>query len=260
MVDAETFSGALSGRTILITGASSGLGEHFAKSLAKRGASVGLAARRVERLEALKAEIEADGGRCAAAALDVEQPDAIGPAFDAIEAELGPIHGLVNNAGMNREGAALSVRPEDFAAVFNVNVTGAFFCAQEAARRLIARGPETAREGRIVNISSITALKASPGLAAYAASKAALISLTKTLAREWARHGIAVNAICPGYIATDINADWLASEGGQKLVQGFARRRLLNAEDLDAPLALLLGPESAYVTGSIITIDDGQTL
>jgi NAD(P)-dependent dehydrogenase (short-subunit alcohol dehydrogenase family) len=155
---------------------------------------------------------------------------------------------------------ALAVTPEDFQEVFSVNVNGAFFCAQDFARRLIAAGPDTAREGRIVNIASITALHAAAGLAAYAASKAALISLTKTLAREWARHGIAVNAICPGYIATDINADWLASEGGRKLVQGFPRRRLLNAADLDAPLALLLGPESAYVTGSIITIDDGQSL
>jgi NAD(P)-dependent dehydrogenase (short-subunit alcohol dehydrogenase family) len=253
-------AGGLSGRTIVITGASSGLGAHFAAMLSARGAAVGLMARRVERLAALQADIEAAGGRCAVAALDVEEPDAIAPAFEAIEAALGPIHGLVNNAGMNREGAALSVRPEDFEAVFRVNVSGAFFCAQEAARRMSARGPERAREGRIVNIASITALKAAPGLAAYAASKAALISLTKTLAREWARHGIAVNAICPGYIATDINADWLTSEAGQRMVQAFPRRRLLGAHDLDAPLALLLGAESAYVTGSVITIDDGQLL
>jgi NAD(P)-dependent dehydrogenase (short-subunit alcohol dehydrogenase family) len=193
-------------------------------------------------------------------ALDVQDPGAVAPAFDAIEAALGPIHGLVNNAGLNKEGAALGLSAEDFDTVFQVNVRGAFVCAQEAARRWIGRGPAEAREGRIVNIASIGAFSALPGLAAYCASKAALVALTKSLAREWARHGIAVNALCPGYIQTDLNADWLESEGGQRMIQGFARRRLLKPDDLDAPLALLLGAQAAYVTGSIITIDDGQSL
>lgn len=256
MVDA----GDLSARTVLITGASSGLGAHFAKSLARRGAAIVAAARRAERLAALQDEINASGGRCLAVPLDVEDPASIATAFDTAQANFGVVHGLVNNAGMNRDGAALSQSASDFEAVFRVNVTGAFVCAQEAARRLIAAGPETAREGRIVNIASIGAFTVLPGLSAYCASKAALVSLTKSLAREWARHGIAVNALCPGYVETEINTDWLSSDGGQRMVQSFPRRRLLHANDLDAPLALLLGAQAAYVTGSIIAIDDGQSL
>lgn len=250
----------VSGRTILITGASSGLGAHFAKSLSYQGAAVALAARRVDKLEAVAAEIRAAGGQCAAVALDVEDAAAIGPAIDEAERALGPIDGLVNNAGLNRDGAALSMSADDFDQVFRVNVRAAFLCAQAVAQRWIARGPDAARAGRIVNIASIGALKVLPGLAAYCASKAALVSLTKSLAREWARHGIAVNAICPGYIETELNADWLNSEGGQRMIQGFPRRRLMRPDDLDAALALLLAPAAAFITGTVITLDDGQSL
>lgn len=256
MVDAAL----LAGRTILVTGASSGLGAHFAKSFAARGAVVVAAARRTERLAQVCADIHAAGGRCSAVAMDVEQPQTVAEGFAAAEAEWGPVHGLVNNAGMSRDGLALSQDAGDFDAVLKTNVTGAFVCAQMFARRLLAHGPDVAREGRLVNIASITAHHAAPGLSAYAASKAALVSLTKTWAREWARHGIAVNAICPGYIETEINAEWLASDGGHKMVQAFPRRRLLTAEDLVAPVAMLLSAAASAVTGSIITIDDGQSL
>jgi NAD(P)-dependent dehydrogenase (short-subunit alcohol dehydrogenase family) len=142
----------------------------------------------------------------------------------------------------------------------DVNVRGVFLCAREAAKRLIARGPEAAARGRIVNIASIGGLTVLPGLAAYCTSKAAVVMMTKALAREWARHGVCVNAICPGYAETEINADWLGSEGGQRMVKGFPRRRLLRLEDLDAIVSLLAGAGSAYITGSVFTIDDGQSL
>jgi NAD(P)-dependent dehydrogenase (short-subunit alcohol dehydrogenase family) len=256
MVDAAL----LAGRTVLITGASSGLGAHFAKSLARCGAAVALTARRADRLAQVCSEIREAGGQCSAHAMDVDAPDSVAAAFDASEQAWGVVHGLVNNAGMSREGLALAQSREDFEAVLRTNITGAFVCAQEFARRIIARGPDAAAQGRLVNIASITALKAAPGLSAYAASKAALVSLTKTWAREWARHGIAVNAICPGYIETDINSTWLASDGGQRMVQGFPRRRLLHAADLEAPLAMLLSAQARAITGSIITLDDGQSL
>lgn len=249
-------TGELSGLTAVITGASGGLGEHFARLLAAHGAAVAVTARRVDKIEALAADLRQGGGRALALALDVADAQSIGPTLDRVEAELGPIDILVNNAGVGGEGLALELSIEDFDATFDVNVRGTFFAAREAARRMIARGAE----GRILNIASIASHTVLPGLSAYCGSKAAVAMLTKSLAREWARRGVAVNALCPGYIETAINDQWWPTEGGQRQLKGFPRRRLMNPEDLDAAFLMLVGPAARTITGSIITIDDGQTL
>lgn len=246
----------LAGKVAVITGASGGLGGHFARLLAREGAAVAVTARRIEKIEALAAELSSGGARALALPLDVADADAIGPAFERIERELGPIDVLVNNAGVGGEGLALELSVEAFDNTFAVNVRGTYFAAVEAARRMIARGAE----GRIVNIASIASHTVLPGLSAYCASKAAVGMLTKSLAREWARRGVAVNALCPGYIETDINAAWWPTEGGQKQLRGFPRRRLMQASDLDAAFLMLAGPAAGAITGSLITVDDGQSL
>lgn len=246
----------LAGKVAVITGASGGLGGHFARLLAREGAAVAVTARRIEKIEALAAELSSGGARALALPLDVADADAIGPAFERIERELGPIDVLVNNAGVGGEGLALELSVEAFDKTFAVNVRGTYFAAVEAARRMIARGAE----GRIVNIASIASHTVLPGLSAYCASKAAVGMLTKSLAREWARRGVAVNALCPGYIETDINAAWWPTEGGQKQLRGFPRRRLMQASDLDAAFLMLAGPAAGAITGSLITVDDGQSL
>jgi NAD(P)-dependent dehydrogenase (short-subunit alcohol dehydrogenase family) len=249
-------AGELAGLVAVITGASGGLGAHFARLLARQGAAVALTARRVDRIEALASEINAGGGRACAMGLDVADAHSIAPAFDRIEAEFGRIDVLVNNAGVGGEGLALEVSIEDFETTFAVNVTGTFVTAREAAKRMIARGAE----GRILNIGSIASHTVLPGLSAYCGSKAAVAMLTRSLAREWARKGIAVNALCPGYIETAINDAWWPTEGGQKQLKGFPRRRLMEAEDLDAAFLMLVGPSARTMTGSVITVDDGQSL
>ncbi|HRD27980.1 MAG TPA: SDR family oxidoreductase, partial [Caulobacter sp.] len=184
----------------------------------------------------------------------------IGPAFDAVEAALGPISILVNNAGVGGDGMAMDMSVETFDQTFAVNVRGVYFGAVEAARRMIASGVAEAGEARIINIASIAAFNQLPGLSVYCASKAACASLTKGLAREWARPRIAVNAICPGYIETEINADWFRTEGGQKQIKSFPRRRLMDEDVLDEALLMLAGRRAHFITGTLITIDDGQTL
>lgn len=252
--------GLLEGQVAIVTGASGGLGAHFAKVLAKAGARVALTARRLELVEAHAAAITAEGGRAMALKLDVADAAAIGPAFDEAEAALGPISILINNAGVGGEGLALDLTPEVWDQTFDVNVRGVFFAAQAAMRCMLASGVAERQEGRIVNIASIASHTVLPGLSAYNASKAAVAMLTRSLAREWSRRGVAVNAICPGYIETDINSDWFKTEGGQKQLKGFPRRRLMEAEDLDAALLMLSGPAARGIAGSVITIDDGQSL
>ena len=250
----------LQGRVAVVTGAASGLGARFADTLADAGASVALLARREDRLLAGVAKIEAKGGRAIAVPLDVSDVASIGPALDRVEGALGPLSILVNNAGVGGEGMALEITPEVWDQTFDVNVRGVFFTAREAAKRMIASGVAEAGEARIVNIASILATTPQPGLAAYCGSKAAVAMLTKTLAREWARKKIAVNAICPGYIETEINAHWFAEEGGRKQIAGFPRRRIMDEDVLDEALLLLCGKSGAAITGSLFTIDDGQSL
>lgn len=246
----------LSGKVAIVTGASGGLGEHFARLLAARGAAVAVTARRVDKIQALAEDLKAQGGKALALALDVSDAHAIAPAMDQVVAELGGLDILVNNAGIGGEGLALDISIEDFDQTFAVNVRGLFFAAREAARRMIAAGVE----GRIVNIASIASHTVLPGLSAYCGSKAAVAMLTKSLAREWARKGIAVNALAPGYIETAINDAWWPTEGGQKQLKGFPRRRLMDAADLDAAFLLMAGPAARAMTGSLITVDDGQSL
>lgn len=246
----------LTGKVAVVTGASGGLGAHFAKLLAARGAAVAVTARRIDRIQALADEIAAGGGRAMALSLDVADAEAIGPALDKVQAELGGLDILINNAGVGGEGLALDISIEDFDQTFAVNVRGTFFAAREAAKRMIAAKVE----GRIVNIASIASHTVLPGLSAYCGSKAAVAMLTKSLAREWARRGIAVNALAPGYIETAINDAWWPTEGGQKQLKGFPRRRLMDASDLDEAFLLLAGPAASAITGSLITVDDGQSL
>ena len=151
---------------------------------------------------------------------------------------------------------ALDLSIDDFDATFAVNVRGTYFAAREAAARMLA----AKIQGRIVNIASIATHTVLPGLSAYCGSKAAVGMLTKSFAREWARQGIAVNALCPGYIETGINDFWWPTEGGQRQLKAFPRRRLMDAEDLDAAFLMLVGPAARTITGSIITVDDGQSL
>ena len=250
----------LSGQVALVTGASSGLGAHFSRVLAKEGAAVGLAARRLERVEALAGEIREAGGQAIGLALDVAQPGTFAAAFERVESELGPINILVNNAGVSGEGHSLHLSVETWDQTFDVNVRGTFFAAQEAARRMIASGVAQREQARIINIASIASHTVLPGVAAYCASKAAVAMMTRGLAKDLARHGVAVSAICPGYIETDINADWFRSEGGRKQISRFPRRRLMDASDLDAALLMLAGPSGAKITGSLLTLDDGQSM
>jgi NAD(P)-dependent dehydrogenase (short-subunit alcohol dehydrogenase family) len=250
----------LAGQVAVVTGASSGLGAHFARLLAGQGAAVALAARRLERVQALAEEINQAGGRALALPLDVADAHAIGPALDRAEAELGPLGIMVNNAGVSGEGLALDLTLEEIDNIFAVNLRGVFVGAREAARRMIASGRGERDQARIINIASVAAETVLPGVSAYCASKAGVAMLTKVLAREWARHRIAVNALSPGYVETEMNADWFASEAGRKQVSGFPRRRLMDISGLDEAFLLLAGPGAAAMTGSLITVDDGQSL
>lgn len=250
----------LAGRVAVVTGASSGLGARFAHVLTDAGASVALMARRTDRLESLVADLTAKGGKAVAIALDVSDVAAIGPALDKAEAALGPISIMVNNAGVGGDGMALEMTPEVFDQTIAVNTRGVYFGAVEAAKRMIASGTAEKGEARIINIASIAAFEQLGGLTVYCLSKAACASLTKGLAREWARPRIAVNAICPGYIETEINSDWFQQEGGQRQIKGFPRRRLMEEDVLDEALLMLAGRRAHFITGTLITIDDGQSL
>ena len=253
-------AGTLEGQTAIITGASGGLGGHFARLLAAEGAAVALTARRLDKVETLAGEIAGAGGRAMALKLDVADAGSIPAAFEEIETALGPVSILINNAGVGGEGQALDLTVETWDQTFDVNVRGVFFAAQAAARIMLANGTADRADARIVNIASIASHTVLPGLSAYNASKASVAMLTRSLAREWSRKGIAVNALCPGYIETDINGFWWGTEGGQKQLKLFPRRRLMEASDLDAAFLMLCGPAARAIAGSVITIDDGQTL
>jgi len=244
----------LTGKVALVTGASSGLGRHFAVTLARAGAKVAIGARRVDSLESLAAEIAAFDGRALPLALDVTDRASVQAMAEAAETELGPLDILVNNAGVASTGAALEVAEGDWQRVMETNLGGVFRVAQTAAQRMAAQG----RGGSIVNIASILGLGGASLLAAYAASKAGVISLTRTLALEWARHGIRVNALAPGYIETDINRDTLRSPVGEVMKKKIPQRRFGQPADLDGALLLLASDASAFMTGSVLVVDGGQ--
>jgi NAD(P)-dependent dehydrogenase (short-subunit alcohol dehydrogenase family) len=248
------FTADLSGKVALVTGASSGIGEHFAHTLARNGARVILAARRVERLEAVATEIRAGGRQAASLRLDVSSIASISKAVKEAEGIFGPIDILVNNSGLAIGKPAIEQTEEDWDRVLDTNSRGAFFMATCCARRMI----EAKRPGSIINIASILGLRQAGMVAPYAASKAALIQLTKTLALELARHDIRVNAIAPGYIESDLNREWFASEPGQALVRRIPQRRLGAVTDLDGALLLLASEAARYMTGSVIVVDGGH--
>ena len=246
----------LSGQVALITGTTSGLGRRFAWLLGKAGAKVALTGRRIDRLGDLKAKLDGAGISTESLALDITQEEDIVHVVSEVEDKLGPITTLINNAGMNNEGLAIDISADDFDQLMATNVRGPFLMAREVARKMIAAG----RGGQIINIASVGAFAVLPGLTPYCTSKAAVAHMTKALAREWARANIQVNAVCPGYIETEINTDWFASEGGQRQVRRFPRRRLGNESDLDGMMLLLADPASRFITGSVLTVDDGQSL
>jgi NAD(P)-dependent dehydrogenase (short-subunit alcohol dehydrogenase family) len=254
----------LSGRVALVTGASGGLGAQFARVLAKAGAGVALAGRRVEKLKSLRAEIEAEGGDAHVVALDVTDHDSIRSAVAHTETEMGTIDILVNNSGVATTQPLIDVESEDFDYVFDVNVRGAFFMAQEVGKRMIARAkgaaPGTFTGGRIVNIASMAGLRVMPKIGVYAMSKAAVVQMTKAMALEWGRYGINVSAICPGYIDTEMNHMQWETEQGKKLISMLPRRRVGNPADLDVVLMMLCANESHFINGAVIQADDGYAL
>lgn len=249
-----TITADLSGRTALITGASSGLGARFGRILGQSGANVALGARRKDRLEALASEI---GASAAAIAMDVASEADIIAGFDAAEAAFGTVDTVIANAGIDGVGMITAMSEADIARTLQVNLTGAILTAREGARRMMAAG---VAKGRIVLVASITAFEPSPGLVAYSASKAGVVQAARSMAREWARAGICVNTISPGYIRTAINDAWFDTEAGQKQVARFPRRRLMGEDGLDGIMLLLCSDAAEFVTGANFVADDGQTL
>lgn len=249
LAPAEALFG-LSGKSALVTGASSGLGLHFARRLAASGAAVTLAARRRDALEAACAEINRAGGTARPVSLDVADMPAIAAFFEGN----GAFDIVVNNAGVSRPRRAIEMEEADWDAVVDVNLKGAFFVARHAASAMKAAG----RGGTIVNVASILGLRVSGGVAAYAASKAGLVQLTRSLALEWARHDIRVNALCPGYVETDINRGFFGSDAGQAMLKRIPQRRIGQADDLDGALLLLCSDAGRYMTGATLVVDGGH--
>lgn len=249
---ADRFS--LKGQTALVTGASSGLGLHAAGVLAQAGARVLLAARRLDRLQSAVAALNAEGLEAHAVELDVNDDGSVVHAFARIEGRWGPPGIVLNNAGVAASAPALAQTESEWDQVMNTNLKGAWLVATEAARRLQAAG----KTGCIVNVASILGERVGGAVAPYCASKAGLIHLTKALAQEWARLGIRVNALAPGYIATELNRDFLASEAGQRLMSRIPQRRFGTPSDLDGALLLLASQAGAYITGAVLAVDGGH--
>ncbi|APV50850.1 2-deoxy-D-gluconate 3-dehydrogenase [Betaproteobacteria bacterium GR16-43] len=243
------------GRVALVTGASSGLGESFARSLAQSGAIVVAAARRQERLAKLVAEISAAGGKAHAVSLDVADPKSVEAAFATIVKTIGVPQIVVNNAGIGSAKPAIDLTEEDWRSMMATNLDGAFRVAQAAAKAMVA----AKKPGSIVNIASILGLRVANNLASYATAKAGLVQLTKALALEWARYGVRVNAIAPGYVETEMNQGMFDTEAGQALIKRVPMRRIGVAGELEGALFLLASDAGSYMTGSVITVDGGHS-
>ena len=245
-----TLTADLSGKTALVTGASSGLGAAFATMLGEAGAAVVLAARREGAIARVAAEIAAAGGKARAHRLDVADTGSIAALWEAV----GTVDILVNTAGVVAAGPLLDQGAEVWDAVVGVNARGTWLMAQGAARAMIAAG----RGGAIVNVASILGLRQGKGVGAYAASKAAVVQMTKLMALEWAREGIRVNALCPGYVATDLNRDYFETDAGRALIARVPQRRLGTVDDLRGALLLLASDDSRFMTGAEIVVDGGH--
>ncbi len=251
----------LSGRIAFVTGASSGLGAQFARTLARAGAGVVLASRRIEKLKELRARIEGEGGDAHVVELDVTDHDSIKAAVAHAETEMGSIDILVNNSGVSTTQRLQDVAPDDYDFVFDTNVKGAFFVAQEVGKRMLARSqgaaPGSFTGGRIINVASMAGLKVLPQIGVYCMSKAAVVHMTRAMAMEWGRFGINTNAICPGYIDTEINHHHWNTEQGKKLMAMLPRKRVGQPQDLDALIVMLASDQSHFINGAIIAADDG---
>lgn len=248
---------SLANKTALVTGASSGLGRHFAGVLADAGAYVVLAARRLDKLEEVAGEIQQRGGKALPVEMDVTSEDSVTGAFAEMREALGrPCDVIVNNSGMSREGWYWDMPEKDWDTVIETNLTGVWRVAKYATKAMM----QAEVKGSIINIASITALRPSNMISAYSASKAAVDHLTRTMALEAARHGIRVNAIAPGYFKTAINDEFLDSEAGQRMAKRVPMRRFGNYEELNAPLLLLASEEGSYMTGSTLVVDGGHSL
>lgn len=245
---------SLAGRVALVTGASSGLGAHFARVLAGAGATVIIGARRVDRLQALQTELAGDGAEVLALALDVTAADSVDKALDAVEARYGAVTILVNNAGVADSRHSLKVDEASWDYIMDTNLKGAWRMAQAVASRCIRAGSS----GSIINIASILGLRVGFGESAYATAKAGLVQLTKAMALELAGKGIRVNAICPGYFSTEMNGDFLSSEQGQAMLQATPSRRPGDMDELAGPLLLLASDAGSFMTGTAIPVDGGH--
>jgi len=242
---------SLSGRVALITGASSGIGAQLARSFSAAGAKVALAARRLDRLEHLAAELTAAGGTVATVALDVTDRDAIETAFDSVDSTLGTADIIVNNAGVAQPASFLKTSAATFDSTMATNFTAAWDVSAAAARRMIAAG----KPGSIINIASVLGLGVGPGYAAYSASKAALISLTRSLALEFVRHRIRVNAIAPGWFVTEMNEAYFATEAGKDYLRKIPPGRAGELAELAGPALLLASDAGSYVNGVVLPVD-----
>ena len=246
----------LEGRAALVTGANGGLGSHFAETLAKAGAKVAVCARRLDSLRAVADSIKAADGHAEPIALDVTDPASVARAFEQASAALGAITVVVNNAGIAVTKPLLEHTEEDWQQVIEVNLNGAWRVAQAAARHMV----KNEQGGSIVNIASILGLRVSAQVPSYAASKAALIQLTKAMALELARYKIRVNALAPGYVETGINREFFESDAGKALIKRVPQRRIGRPEELDGALLLLASDAASYITGAVLAVDGGHVV